>query len=219
MENEKSIIESKNEGETTRTSVPTVEQRIQFTPNARPARPRQTNRDDDITAYGHPITQRSRSVASIPQVITPEARDRLRSEKEQAKKHVDIDEHLIPHQHVAERYKTKINMERPGESLGLTSHDAADLLLHHGPNTLTPLKKRSAWLKYWDCLSTLFNLLLILAGILEYILLGINFKNNFQNASCIPTPLKSSSGVPTLNFSLDLLGSYSHCCCLHQCLY
>jgi sodium/potassium-transporting ATPase subunit alpha len=183
MDSEKNISESKDEDGMTQIHALTGEQRIQFSENVRPARPRHTSRDDDITAYGHPITQRSRSVASIPQVITPEARNRLRSEKEQAKKHVDIDEHLLPHQHVAERYKTKINMEKPGESLGLTTHDATDLLLHHGSNTLTPVKKRSAWFRYWDCLSSLFNLLLIFAGVLEYILLGVDFKNNFQNVS------------------------------------
>ena len=30
--------------------------------------------------------------------------------------------------------------------------------------------------KYYDCLMSMFNILLIIAGILEYILLGVNFK-------------------------------------------
>jgi sodium/potassium-transporting ATPase subunit alpha len=181
MDNEKGALKGINEGEMTQTHSPIGEQRIQYNGNARPARLRKTSRDDDNTANGHPIP--FRSVAPIPRVITPEGQNRLKSEMKHAEKHVDIDEHLLFHRQVAERYKTKINMEKPGASLGLTSQDAADLLLHHGPNTLTPIKKRSAWLKYWDFLTTLFNLLLIFAGILEYILLGIDPKKNFQNVS------------------------------------
>jgi sodium/potassium-transporting ATPase subunit alpha len=181
MDNEKGAFRGNNEGEMTQTHAPTREQRIQFKSHARPTRSRKTHRDDDNTANGHPIT--SRSVASIPRVITPESQNRLKSEMEHAEKHVDLDEHLLSHLHVAERYKTKINMEKPDASLGLASQDATDLLLLHGPNTLTPIKKRSAWLKYWDFLTTLFNLLLIFAGVLEYILLGIDYNNNFQNVS------------------------------------
>jgi hypothetical protein len=36
-----------------------------------------------------------------------------------------------------------------------------------------------------DKLKNLFNVLLIVAGILEYILLGIDYKDNFQNVSCL----------------------------------
>ena len=87
------------------------------------------------------------------------------------------------HHEVAERYKTSINLVKPEESLGLTGQQAEQLLHEHGPNILTPPKKRHPLLKYLDCLRSLFNLLLILAGILEYILLGIDFKDNFQNVS------------------------------------
>jgi hypothetical protein len=200
---------------------PSADQRIQFTPNVRPARDqRQYSRDDDnISAYGHPITQRSRSVASIPQVISEKAKDRRRHEKEQEKKNVDIDEHLMPHLHVAERYKTKINMERPGESLGLTSHEAEDLLLHHGANVLTPPKKRNPFLKFWDSLSSLFNLLLILAGVLEYILLGIDYKDNFQNVRDVSSRITERLDVSSLTLTIDLPGSHPYRRCLHQCLH
>ena len=33
--------------------------------------------------------------------------------------------------------------------------------------------------QYFDCLNTMFNILLIIAGILEYVLLGIAFKVRF----------------------------------------
>ena len=83
----------------------------------------------------------------------------------------------------AAKYGSHINTTKPGESRGLTSEAAAKTLHETGPNVLSPPKKRHPILKYLDCLTSLFNLLLILAGVLEYVLLGIDFKGNFQNVS------------------------------------
>jgi hypothetical protein len=157
--------------------------RIQFTPSVKPDRTRPVSGEEDVSTFVVPIRRRHQSVASIPQVISEKDKDRRKREKEEEKKNVNIDEHLMAHQDVAERYKTRINLEKPGVSLGLTSQQAEQLLHEHGPNVLTPPKKRHPFLKYLDCLSSLFNLLLILAGILEYILLAIDFKDNFQNVS------------------------------------
>lgn len=169
--------------------------RIQFTSSVKPGRSRATGKAEG-SIFVPPsrrsqsvgsTTRRVQSTVSIPPVASKKQRDRRRREKEEERKHVDINEHLMAHRDVAERYKTRINMEKPGESLGLTTQQAEQLLLEHGPNVLTPPSKRHWILKFWDCLSSLFNLLLILAGFLEYILLGIDFKNNFQNASLAPT--------------------------------
>jgi sodium/potassium-transporting ATPase subunit alpha len=154
------------------------DQRIQFAPVVKPDYKRHVGHDRD----GDSIAHGRQSIASIPQVISEE-KNRHKREKEEEKKHVNIDEHLMPHMEVAERYKTRINLETPAESLGLTSQQAEQFLQEYGLNQLTPPKKRHPFFKYLDCLSSLFNLLLILAGILEYILLGINYKDNFQNVS------------------------------------
>ena len=167
----------------------TRDQRIQFIPTAKPERVRPSRGDEDASAFAARPTRRSQSIVrtqsivSIPQVVSAKDKDRYKREKEQEKKNVNIDEHLMPHQDVAERYGTKINIDKPEDSFGLTSQKAEELLQQHGRNVLTPPKKRHPFLKYLDCLSSLFNLLLILAGVLEYILLGINYKDNFQNVS------------------------------------
>jgi sodium/potassium-transporting ATPase subunit alpha len=196
--------------------------RIQFTPTVKPDRTRPVSGEEDVSTFVVPIRRRHQSVASIPQVISEKDKDRRKREKEEEKKNVNIDEHLMAHQDVAERYKTRINIEKPGESLGLTSQQAEQLLHEHGPNVLTPPKKRHPFLKYLDCLSSLFNLLLILAGILEYILLAIDFKDNFQNVSVISmSSLANDLGslVHLLIYFLDLFGSHPYCGCKHQCLY
>lgn len=74
-------------------------------------------------------------------------------------------------------------MKRPGDSKGLTTQQAASTLLETGPNVLTPPKRRHPFLKYLDCVLSLFNLLLIVAGVLDYILLAIDYKGNFPNVS------------------------------------
>lgn len=157
------------------TAASPAEQRIQFVPAARPPRVSRPIGGDGLAI-------RART-PSIPRVVTEEEKSRRKREEEEEKKHVNIDEHLLPPEDVALRYKTRINIEKPADSLGLTTQQAAELLQEHGANVLTPPKKRHPFLKYLDYLFSLFNLLLIVAGILEYILLGINFDANFANVS------------------------------------
>lgn len=109
-----------------------------------------------------------------------------------AKTKVHFDEHLMPHQDVAKRYKTRIDLQRPKDSPGLTTEQAEQLRLVHGLNVLTPRKMRHPILKYLDYLSSMFNLLLIFAGVLEYILLAVDFKDNFANVSALLMPCKSN---------------------------
>ncbi|VDC02481.1 unnamed protein product [Peniophora sp. CBMAI 1063] len=94
---------------------------------------------------------------------------------------VDIREHQLSLVELAETLKTSFEPKNPSTSYGLTADDAAARLLADGPNMLTPPKKKSALRKYLDCLLNLFNIILIIAGCLEYILLGVDFKDNFAN--------------------------------------
>ncbi|KAJ2391701.1 hypothetical protein GGI05_002872, partial [Coemansia sp. RSA 2603] len=100
---------------------------------------------------------------------------------EEKVKSVDITEHLMSIDEVCAKYSVKVNPERPQDSPGLGEQQAAELLLRNGPNTLTPPKKKSGFHKFMICLSSLFNLMLIAAGILEYILLAIDYKDNKAN--------------------------------------
>ncbi|KAJ2720511.1 hypothetical protein GGI07_004556 [Coemansia sp. Benny D115] len=98
-----------------------------------------------------------------------------------AAKSVDITEHLMALDDVCAKYAVKVNAQRPQESHGLSPLKAAELLAKNGPNTLTPPKKRSGLFKFFVCLTSLFNLMLIAAGILEYILLAIDYSSNKAN--------------------------------------
>ncbi|KAI0696556.1 aminophospholipid-transporting P-type ATPase [Cerioporus squamosus] len=94
---------------------------------------------------------------------------------------VDIHEHGLGFQELQTELDTTFDAKDPSSSLGLSSEEAKARLSRNGPNILTPPKKKSALRKYYDCLMSMFNILLIIAGILEYILLGVNFKDNFAN--------------------------------------
>jgi magnesium-transporting ATPase (P-type) len=94
---------------------------------------------------------------------------------------VDLTEHSLSFASLPVELDTHIDTKDAGLSSGLSKAEAAARLIRNGPNRLTPPKRRSAFMKYMDCLLTMFNILLIAAGILEYILLGIDFKANFAN--------------------------------------
>ncbi|KAF4636901.1 hypothetical protein G7Y89_g1176 [Cudoniella acicularis] len=164
---------------------PGGDHRIQFAVTSRPE-----HKNEDTSNFIAPGrrsqsvasgTRRPMSIHSIPPVYTEKERKRRKREEDEEKKAVNIDEHLLGHQEVADRYHTNINLDKPAESLGLTTHQAEQLLQEHGPNILTPPKKKHPILKFLGYLTSLFNMLLIVAGCLEYILLGIDFKDNFPN--------------------------------------
>ncbi|CAG8467720.1 18245_t:CDS:2 [Acaulospora morrowiae] len=99
-----------------------------------------------------------------------------------AKKHVDIYEHLRSVEEVSAHYKVDVNTVKPAESRGLLEVQASKLLEEKGPNVLTPPKKKHPFMKYLECLLTLFNILLIFAGILMYILFAIDRVANKANS-------------------------------------
>ncbi|KAF7323324.1 Cation-ATPase-N domain-containing protein [Mycena chlorophos] len=124
----------------------------------------------------HTMTQEDKELAAA-------GYDHLEQKKkaEEDKSNVDITEHNIPLSDLNEKMLTDINIKDPGSSHGLRADEAANRLKRDGPNILTPPKKRSPFRQYIDRLLTMFNILLIVAGILEYVLLGIDFHANFQN--------------------------------------
>ncbi|KAJ7443357.1 E1-E2 ATPase-domain-containing protein [Mycena galericulata] len=105
----------------------------------------------------------------------------LEEKKAVTEANVDIIEHRVPLSNLADTMATSIDVKDPGSSYVLTAAEAADRLKRDGPNILTPPKKCSPLRQYIDRLLTMFNILLIVAGILEYILLGVDFTANFAN--------------------------------------
>ncbi|PPQ97968.1 hypothetical protein CVT26_003117 [Gymnopilus dilepis] len=96
-------------------------------------------------------------------------------------KNVDITEHQLDLASVLEVLKTSFDTKEPSQSYGLTADEARTRLQRDGPNVLTPPKKKSALMKFLERLFTMFNILLMIAGVLEYGLLGFGFHQNFQN--------------------------------------
>ncbi|KAI3615969.1 p-type cation-transporting atpase [Moniliophthora roreri] len=126
------------------------------------------------------LTQEDRDLAAAGYEHLEEQKAK-QSEKDGDLNNVDIHEHTIPIEHLGEKLETSIDTKDAAQSFGLTADEAKSRLAKFGPNVLTPPKKKSALRKYFDRLMTMFNILLIVAGILEYILLGIDFKDNFAN--------------------------------------
>ncbi|KAJ3205629.1 hypothetical protein HDU67_008727 [Dinochytrium kinnereticum] len=102
-------------------------------------------------------------------------------EKRKDEKRVDIDEHLLSHDQLQAKLKTSFNPSRPMESRGLSDAEAASRLAADGPNILTPPKRKPLILLYLECLSNVFNLLLIFCGVATYVLYGIDPVGNAPN--------------------------------------
>ncbi|KAF9365377.1 hypothetical protein BGX34_010199 [Mortierella sp. NVP85] len=96
-------------------------------------------------------------------------------------KNLDITEHLFPIEEIAARHGVSIDVQKAASSKGLDSSVAAQRLAENGPNILSPPKQISPFMKFIHCLTSLFNLLLILAGVLNYVLLIVNPKENKVN--------------------------------------
>ena len=102
----------------------------------------------------------------------------LDEQKTKGEKHfenVDITEHKLKLALLAEALNTHFDPKDPGSSKGLSDSESKARLEKDGKNVLTPQRKKSTLRRYFDCLNTMFNILLIVAGILEYILLGIDY--------------------------------------------
>ncbi|KAJ7577471.1 aminophospholipid-transporting P-type ATPase [Mycena floridula] len=126
------------------------------------------------------ITQEDRELAAAGYEHLEEKKAKAGT-KEADLTHVDIQEHRLSFPDLIKVLGTNIDTKQPGSSAGLTAAEAKIRLDRDGPNMLTPPKKKSAFRKFLDRLFTMFNILLMLAGVLEYALLGVDFKANFQN--------------------------------------
>lgn len=86
---------------------------------------------------------------------------------------------------VADMYKTEVNQQKPESSIGLRAGVASDLLQKYGPNVLKPPKKKHWTLVFMECLCDLFNIMLLIAGFVTYVLFIMDPVNNFQNVCII----------------------------------
>ncbi|KAG0026215.1 hypothetical protein BGZ81_006540 [Podila clonocystis] len=96
-------------------------------------------------------------------------------------KALDITEHLFPIEEIASRYGVIIDSTKASNSSGLDPHVAAQRLVENGPNILTPKKQVSPFVRFFHCLTSLFNLMLIVAGVLTYILVAVDPEANRIN--------------------------------------
>ncbi|KAJ3416269.1 hypothetical protein HDV05_002559 [Chytridiales sp. JEL 0842] len=90
-------------------------------------------------------------------------------------------EHMMSLDDMMAKYGVSVNPDKPSASTGLSVAEAAKRLEENGPNMLTPPKRKHPFLKFLEILLGLFNLLLIVSGILSFIILAIDYQANQQN--------------------------------------
>ncbi|RKO83926.1 hypothetical protein BDK51DRAFT_49561, partial [Blyttiomyces helicus] len=114
--------------------------------------------------------------ASAPLNAGPQRRAKAKAKK------IEIDEHLLTLTDLATRHHTTIDPRKPSASNGLRPGEATERAAVHGPNILTPPKRKHWTLIFLECLGNLFNVLLIIAGGGTYILFFMDEVNNFANS-------------------------------------
>ncbi|RXW15573.1 hypothetical protein EST38_g10279 [Candolleomyces aberdarensis] len=125
------------------------------------------------------LTQEERDLADAGYGHLHQQTKAQKAEDENA--HKEIHEHKLPVELLRQEMGVSFDVKDPARSMGLSLEEAKARLGRDGPNVLTPPKKKSGLRKFLERLFTMFNILLMVAGILVYILLGVQFKENFQN--------------------------------------
>ena len=92
---------------------------------------------------------------------------------------------MLDAEQVASRHNVNINISKPANSNGLSTADAQKRVMEEGQNVLAPQKKIHPILRYLQCLCGLFNILLIVAAIFEYAVLGVEFEANKVNVGSL----------------------------------
>eukprot|EP00842_Homolaphlyctis_polyrhiza_P006751 jgi/Hompol1/7077/HPOL_005190-RA len=91
------------------------------------------------------------------------------------------DEHLMDLHDVCKKHRTTVNFVKPSQSVGLRPGEATEKMAVYGPNAMTPPKRKHWTIKFLECLGSLFNVMLIAAGVAEWILFFLDQINNFEN--------------------------------------
>lgn len=81
---------------------------------------------------------------------------------------------------VAERHETQINPMDLNKSIGLTMEKVMQRRKEEGINAISPPKKKPLWLLYLFHFTQLFNLMLIVSGVLSLILFFIDRSSNIN---------------------------------------
>ncbi|KAL2918733.1 hypothetical protein HK105_201567 [Polyrhizophydium stewartii] len=90
-------------------------------------------------------------------------------------------DHTLSFDKLLDKLKTKADPKKPQTSFGISEQDATSRIEVLGTNTPAPRLRVPLHVKFMECLTNLFNLLLFVAGITYLILYGINPTNNFES--------------------------------------
>lgn len=100
------------------------------------------------------------------------------------KSRLQIDEHLMTTAQVCERYEITLkDPKHPQSAPGISAAVREQRLQFYGRNVMTPPKQVPGIVKYLISLSNLFNVLLLVSGVLCFILLAIDPVENAASVS------------------------------------
>ncbi|KAI8919750.1 hypothetical protein BC831DRAFT_100360 [Entophlyctis helioformis] len=93
----------------------------------------------------------------------------------------NMKEHLMTFEQLLEKYKSNANPKKPLDSKGLSPADVEGRIDVLGANVYAKPARVPLHVKFMECLTNLFNLLLFAAGGMYLVLYAINPTNNFES--------------------------------------
>ena len=90
-------------------------------------------------------------------------------------------DHKLSISEMSSKFDTKVDLKAPSTSFGLSKESCKAKLDEFGPNKSKKVVDIPWYFKFLECLTKLFNLLLIFAGIVFLIFYFVNPLENFQN--------------------------------------
>jgi magnesium-transporting ATPase (P-type) len=81
---------------------------------------------------------------------------------------------------VATKHGTQIDLSDPSKSFGLSVDTVNQRQKEEGKNAISPPKKKPLWLLYLSHFTQLFNVMLVVSGVLSLILFFIDRSSNIN---------------------------------------
>jgi sodium/potassium-transporting ATPase subunit alpha len=100
--------------------------------------------------------------------------------KDQTMSNGEVGEHMMDPEEVAQKFGLRVDFQNIARSTGLTNEQVRVRLERDGRNEMSPPKRTHPVIKYLKKLFGLFNLMLIVSGILGFILYIID-SSDLQN--------------------------------------
>ena len=101
---------------------------------------------------------------------------------------------------ICAKFETSVNQLKPSFSEGLSPFEAKERLLTNGPNSISKKPKKHVFILFVECVLSLFNVMLLFAASMEFMLHFTHSMDDFSDIYIGSTLI----GIAFFNASIDM---------------